>query len=214
VNDSQSSSLVSPGHENSEYSTKNIQSIRHPQTHRKGHDLRKVQPVDHKLYDINKHQALWRLQGKFVLLVDDVPGCNKMVNRIFNRMGATCDTAVNGQMAVDEVKKRLDRIDDDTRIQQNSYVGLAGEEDLEANEATKMYDLILMDSCMPVMNGSQACLEIRRLGFKGLIIGLSGDLFQDEINTFKNSGTDAVIAKPLDVSMFESKVNEVLDGKQ
>ena len=89
-----------------------------------------------------------------------------MVNRIFNRMGATCDTAVNGQMAVDEVKKRLDRIDDDTRIQQNSYVGLVGEEDLEAKEPSKMYFL-------PYFHFKQSTSDLSTGLFFFLILNLS-----------------------------------------
>ena len=40
------------------------------------------------------------------------------------------------------------------------------------------------------------------MGFQGIIIGATGDFMDQEIEQFKQSGVDAVLAKPLDLKVF------------
>ena len=44
-----------------------------------------------------------------------------------------------------------------------------------------MYDFVLMDNQMPHMTGAQACKVMREMGFTGSIIGLTGNVFEQEI---------------------------------
>ena len=55
---------------------------------------------------------------------------------------------------------------------------------------------------MPKMNGQTATRLIRQMGFQGIIIGATGDFMDQEIEQFKQSGVDAVLAKPLDLKVF------------
>ena len=56
-------------------------------------------------------------------------------------------------------------------------------------------DAILMDNNMPRMSGPAAVKEIRRRGFKGVILGVSGDaLSTDE---FAAAGANGTLLKPI-----------------
>ena len=52
------------------------------------------------------------------------------------------------------------------------------------------------------MNGPESVRRMRELGFAGIIIGVTGDVMEAEINGFQASGADVVLAKPLDMNEF------------
>ena len=77
---------------------------------------------------------------------------------------------------------------------------------------------------MPVMNGPEFAFAARKMGFKGLIVGLTGNAycsqiiiiidiimiiivtgnaFADDKEIFMKSGVDAVFLKPLNVSELD-----------
>ena len=75
---------------------------------------------------------------------------------------------------------------------------------------------------MPVMNGPEFAFAARKMGFKGLIVGLTGNYrqiiiiidiimiiivtgnaFADDKEIFMKSGVDAVFLKPLNVSELD-----------
>ena len=61
---------------------------------------------------------------------------------------------------------------------------------------------------MPNMNGQTATRKIREMGYRGIIIGVTGDVMDDEIQDFKASGANAVLEKPLDMNKFSRIVQE------
>lgn len=63
-------------------------------------------------------------------------------------------------------------------------------------------DVILMDCHMPVMNGMDTTLELRRLGCKTLIIALTAGVSDIERQQCLAAGMDVVMAKPLDFSLL------------
>ncbi len=64
------------------------------------------------------------------------------------------------------------------------------------------FDCILMDFTMKNMHGPEATKRIRDLGFKGPIIGLTGQPGADEGAYFLTQGADAVLLKPLQMELF------------
>lgn len=63
---------------------------------------------------------------------------------------------------------------------------------------THLYDLVLMDNHMPVMDGIEACKKIRQqFGSTILIFGWTADVFSDSKQAFMNAGADCVLHKPL-----------------
>ena len=114
-----------------------------------------------------------------VLVVDDSAMNRKLLVRLLQNQGHTCDQAENGLAAVDKVKEAL------------------------AND--KPYDSILMDNLMPEMNGPDAAKEIRALGSDSFIIGITGNLFEEDVLHYKDCGANKVLAKPV-------KLQELTDG--
>ena len=82
--------------------------------------------------------------------------CVKMHVRLLTRLGAVCSAAYNGQEAVQTVEAAMQL------------------DALAAGEARGGFDLVLMDNCMPVMDGPAACRQIRAAGASYPIVGLTG----------------------------------------
>jgi CheY-like chemotaxis protein len=112
-----------------------------------------------------------------VLVVDDAPVNRKLLMRLLQNQGHYCDEAEDGLVAVRQVEKAM--------------------------EAGNPYDTILMDYEMPMMNGPTAAQKIRALGCDSLIVGITGNLFQEDIAFFKASGANKVLPKPLKMRDLE-----------
>jgi CheY-like chemotaxis protein len=109
-----------------------------------------------------------------VLIVEDSAPNYKMLGMLFSRKGLKSIVAENGQLALDKVLRDLEK-----------------------------YKLIIMDNLMPVMNGRDATAVLRQAGFKYLIIGLTGNVLEDDKYDFLSAGADMVLFKPLDVVLME-----------
>jgi CheY-like chemotaxis protein len=113
-----------------------------------------------------------------VLVVDDAISNRKLLLRILRTKEYICDEAENGRVAVERYTAAVER----------------GEP----------FDAILSDYEMPVMNGPDAVWEMRELGCKCFIAGITGNVMQEDIDYFKEKGADCVLAKPLNTDVFES----------
>ena len=65
-----------------------------------------------------------------------------------------------------------------------------------------------MDSEMPVMNGLEATSSLRRLGYLGPIIGVTGNMMQEDVARFMSAGATGVLGKPLKLE----KLRELLSS--
>ena len=113
------------------------------------------------------------------LVVDDAPLNRKMTMRLISGSFATVGEAVDGYDAVQKVRESIQ---------------LPGQS----------FDVILMDNIMPNMDGPTASKELRALGYKGLIIGVTGSALPVDINHFINHGANHVLIKPLDLNQLMS----------
>jgi CheY-like chemotaxis protein len=64
---------------------------------------------------------------------------------------------------------------------------------------------------MPKMIGPEATRQMRALGYTGLIVGVTGNSLQADIDFFLESGADRVFIKPLEVEKFTSYLRDKLD---
>lgn len=90
---------------------------------------------------------------------------------------------------------------------------------LTANSTTKesagnatintKYDVVLMDENMPNLSGPEAAEKLRQAGYKGLIIGITGDCYQDQMDHFVQMGANAVLPKPLKLDHLRAKLEEL-----
>jgi len=119
-----------------------------------------------------------KLNGKRILLVEDIEVNRIIVKEIVRETGVTVESAENGREALEKFEK--------------------------ADE--NYYDMILMDIRMPIMNGYEAAEAIRKLPRKDAaeipIIAMTADAFAEDIQRCKNAGMNEHIAKPLDVKQL------------
>ena len=115
------------------------------------------------------------------LIVDDADLNRKMIRRLLSNKVSHVDDVEDGLKAVQYIKSISRGMKD--------YV-----------------DVILMDYLMPNMDGPAATKEIRSLGYKGLIIGVTGNALQEDIDTFISNGADKVLIKPVNIEQLLSIV--------
>eukprot|EP00607_Mallomonas_marina_P008788 CAMPEP_0182419370 /NCGR_PEP_ID=MMETSP1167-20130531/3831_1 /TAXON_ID=2988 /ORGANISM="Mallomonas Sp, Strain CCMP3275" /LENGTH=112 /DNA_ID=CAMNT_0024594251 /DNA_START=335 /DNA_END=673 /DNA_ORIENTATION=- len=65
------------------------------------------------------------------------------------------------------------------------------------------FHFVLMDYEMPNMDGPTAAKELRAMGFRGKIIGVTGNTMPADIHSFMAHGADDVLTKPLDVEALD-----------
>ena len=126
----------------------------------------------------NQSNVIYMKQVHHLLIVDDSPLNRKMLTRTFRAAGHTCDEAEDGVIGVAKVKEMM-------------------------SSSAKAYSAILMDFVMPNMDGPTATKEIRSLGYTGLIFGVTGNTLEADIDYFIDSGANQVLAKPLDMDVFD-----------
>ena len=112
------------------------------------------------------------LAGRRVLIVEDNAINAEIATMILAEHGLSVDQAKNGQIGVDRVQEM----------------------------GAGYYDIVLMDIQMPVMNGYEATQAIRNLDgdyFKSLlIIAMSANAYDEDVQACLASGMNAHIAKP------------------
>ena len=113
-----------------------------------------------------------------VLVVDDAAMNRKMVCRLLASRCEYVAEAEDGLEALDEYSKHKDR-------------------NIE-------FHFVFMDYMMPNMSGPDATKRLRDLGYRGKIIGLTGNTDQSDVDIFMTNGADAVLFKPLDIEALDS----------
>jgi CheY-like chemotaxis protein len=142
-------------------------------------------PNDHA----SDRHAPQTLQLASCLIVDDSPLNRKLLERHLKPHFTLLRTAENGLKGVEEVKRMIDQ--------------------------QLVFDLICLDSIMPVsppllpsstlvlcsqeMGGPEAIAQIRKLGYGGLVVGVTGNALPDQISDFISAGVDMVLPKPVDI---------------
>lgn len=104
--------------------------------------------------------------GLHILVAEDHPVNRKLLVTFLTKFGADIIEAENGQEAVETILKHPE------------------------------IDFIFMDIQMPVKNGIDATLEIRKNSFKGIIIACTANSDKDDFEHYKKAGMNDVIVKP------------------
>ena len=127
-----------------------------------------------------------RLEGLYVLLVEDNEINQEVANYLLLHAGAAVDIASDGRIAVNMLTASPSR-----------------------------YDAVLMDIQMPVMNGYEATQAIRNMGLLDLpIIAMTANVMEDDRARAINAGMNGHISKPIDVdNMVDVLVRVTSDGQ-
>ncbi|MCM1123960.1 MAG: response regulator [Eubacterium sp.] len=130
------------------------------------------------------------VRGRRIMVVDDIDANRMILVKILGTLGADCNTACNGQEAVDK---------------------------FEASQPDE-YDLILMDIQMPVLNGYDATRAIRNSSHpmaKNIpIIAMTANAFVEDVRDAIESGMDAHIAKPVQINNLKATIQQVFDNRE
>lgn len=108
------------------------------------------------------------LNGSRILVVDDTATNLRLLSLMLSKDGADVTTATNGLEAVDACKA-----------------------------AGTPFDLVLMDAHMPVMGGSEALVELRRLGVPSPVVVLTADALTEARKRYLEEGFDDFATKPI-----------------
>ena len=73
-----------------------------------------------------------------------------------------------------------------------------------------LYDFILMDYQMLIMDGPAAISAIRALGYEGVILGLTGNVLAVDQDVMVRAGAQAVLTKPLDIDILWNTLQRML----
>jgi PAS domain S-box-containing protein len=111
-----------------------------------------------------------------VLVAEDGPDNQALIQHYLNKAGATVTLVENGQLAVEAVA--------------------------EAARKGEPYDLVLMDMQMPVLDGYTAAGRLRELGFTGAVIALTAHAMEGDRERCLAAGCDDFVPKPIDRLML------------
>lgn len=103
-----------------------------------------------------------------ILVVDDVESNRKMLKMLLKKCSVQSCVAVDGEDAISKITP-----------------------DFET------YKVIMMDNLMPKKNGPEAAKELRALGYRYLIIGVTGNVLDDDVKSYLKAGADLVLPKPV-----------------
>lgn len=152
----------------------------------------KLSAIGRKLSDpgIIPEENTADLKGKRILVAEDNDLNWEIIHETLGYYGIISDRAENGKICVDIMK----------------------------TAAADMYDAVLMDIQMPVMNGRDACIEIRRMKDEKKrtvpVIAMTADAFAEDIKACFDAGMNGHIAKPVDLKLLFRELKKAGVGKQ
>ena len=170
------------------------------------------------------------LNGLKILVVDDAAMIRKLFKRLLDGHGAVCFLAEDGEDCLAKVQQLQYAGCDESPEEEKKHQQLKQQQQQqESDTATgslsrshvitppsgggelNTYDLILMDFIMPVMDGPTATTLLRQSGYKGLIVGVTGNMMPSDVSIFEDAGASAVFAKPLELHKLVRYLNLHLD---
>ena len=110
-----------------------------------------------------------------VLIIDDDPISSKFVEKIMTKVGIRCEKCTDGKAGFDKI------------------IG-------EGN----IYSLVLVDNMMPIMSGPECVSAVRKHGYTGRIVGLTGLTSDEDVKLFMESGANSVMSKPMNEKMLRA----------
>lgn len=127
------------------------------------------------------------LTGKRILYVEDQYDMQQLVQKYMRKVGAKVDLADNGKVGMEIAMAAL--------------------------KTGRPYDMVLMDMCMPVMDGITAAAKLREQGFTQPIIMLSAHASNEKERCLK-AGCNALLTKPVDPDMLRKMAHKFLNRQQ
>lgn len=80
----------------------------------------------------------------------------------------------------------------------------------EASEGGVPFDIVFMDNTMLVMHGPQAAQVMRSAGFKGRIIGVTGNVLPQDVKDYIQHGADYIMGKPVRINELKQILERIV----
>lgn len=125
-----------------------------------------LEPVEQETDSQNENQKLSTFIGLEVLVVEDHPVNQKILSSFLEKLGLKVETAIHGLEALEKVRQNPD------------------------------FSLIFMDIQMPVLDGLEATIQLRKENYKGIIIACTANSEQEEIKSYLQNGFNDTLIKP------------------
>ena len=109
-----------------------------------------------------------------VLVVDDIDTNLYVAEAMLQTFGITVEICSNGQEAIDLIK------------------------------SGRVYDIIFMDHMMPEMDGIEATIALRNLGYIHPIVALTANAVKGQAELFLDNGFSGFMSKPIDIKILNS----------
>eukprot|EP01038_Epipyxis_sp_PR26KG_P005789 gene5789-7987_t len=145
----------------------------------------------------NRCKSYWS-SGLKIMIVDDSPLNLKVTRRLLSSFGHQVEESCNGNDLLIKIKIKCEEllsidnnIDDNNNKIHSKY------------NKDHLYDIILIDDNMPILSGPETVQILRSNGYNGVIVGLTGNGYSEQIETFKQSGVDEVFVKPLNIEQLK-----------
>lgn len=123
-------------------------------------------PLDLEVVESSVSQNEFSVAGLTILAVEDHPVNRKLIQTFLKQFGADVLTANDGQEAVDCIKE-------------NPHIGL-----------------VFMDILMPQKSGLQATIEVRQIGYQGVIIACTANTDSSDFKLYLSNGMNDILTKP------------------
>lgn len=117
-----------------------------------------------------------------VLVVEDGRANQVLIRTILRKAGAEVMLAENGQLALEVIE--------------------------QAEESGTIFDVVLMDMSMPVMDGAECTRALRKRGYSGLILAFTAHALKDEADPCAAAGCDGHLTKPIDPRLLVQKIHD------
>jgi CheY-like chemotaxis protein len=127
------------------------------------------------------------LSGR-VLLAEDSPDNQRIIERLLSRSGLEVEIAENGQVAYEKV--------------------------CAAMGTDAPFDLVFMDVDMPVLDGYQATGLLREAGYTGPIVALTAHALPEERSRSLEAGCDDHLTKPVERSVLIENAARHVAGRK
>jgi len=123
------------------------------------------------------------LLDRRILVAEDAPDNQRLIRMILEKAGSKVEMAGNGLAAVEMAAKEM--------------------------RNGNSFDIILMDIQMPILDGYQATVQLRKGGYAGPIIALTAHAMGSEVERIIEAGCNAYLAKPFTRQGLLSTIAEI-----